>query len=248
MATNATNDLSYYVCVSSEHKEDLATLRHWGNLKIGFEKDEIWLKDFDYLQINSTEVKQIPFKKIFYSKDSKLFLYGSLLPDRDIPALLWTPIERGLPISLPQFNHNFFGINQKLNIRLIAARAERDVAAILVSELVLKEYIETAPAVRLQSLNWVVVNQTECLLIGQPTLPIKGQVFWQNEDSLIPAGFDFEWTILSEKINQLINPTKKYLIIWDVDSTCFLIPKDIFKPLTISSFRQTFAKNTQHGF
>jgi hypothetical protein len=242
MATDAPNNLNYFLYLQSENKDDLVTLRHWSNLKISFEGNGIWLKDFDYLQINSTEVKQLPYKKIFYAKDSKLFLYGSLLPEQDIPTLLWTPIERGLPISLPSFNHNFFGINQKLKIQLLASSTEKEIVAIMLKAEVLKDYIETAPAIRLQNLHWVVINRTECLVIGCPTLPIKGNVFWKNGDSLIPAGFDFEWPILSEKINQLVNPIQKDLVVWNTDSTYFLISKESIKPLTISSFRQTFAQ------
>jgi hypothetical protein len=35
-----------------------------------------------------------------------------------MPNLLWTPIERALSIDLPSFNHNFFGINQSVDIKL----------------------------------------------------------------------------------------------------------------------------------
>ncbi|GAB2647814.1 hypothetical protein GCM10027035_46820 [Emticicia sediminis] len=248
MATNAPNDLTYFLYLKNERKDDLVALRHWSNLKIGFEGDGIWLKDFDYLQINSIEVKQIPYKKIFYSKDSKLFLYGSLLPEQDIPALLWTPIERGLPINLPSFNHNFFGITQKLKIQLVASNTEQEIVALLLKAEILKEYVEAAPAIRLQNLHWVVINQTDCLVIGRPLLPIQGNVFWRNSNSLIPAGFDFEWPILSEKVNQIVNPNSKDLVVWNTNSTYFLIAKESIKPLTISSFRQTFAQQTQHGF
>ena len=44
MATNVSNDLSYYVVIARKDKEDLANIRHWQNLKVGFDGDFIWLK------------------------------------------------------------------------------------------------------------------------------------------------------------------------------------------------------------
>ena len=124
MATHAANDLSYYLLIADQFKSDLAGIRKWNNLRVGFDTGSVWIRDLDYVQVNSVEVKSIPYKTLFYEKDGKLYLQNSLLPDRNIPSLLWTPIERALPVKLPPFNHNYFGISEQVAVRIVPSAAE----------------------------------------------------------------------------------------------------------------------------
>ena len=114
MAQNAADDIDFFLLLNDAYKSDLGTIRIWNNLKVAFDEKHIWVKDFTHNQINSIEVKSIPYKTIFYSKGAKLYLQNSLLPDRNIPAsLLWTSIDRALPIRLPSFNHNILVFRKK---------------------------------------------------------------------------------------------------------------------------------------
>jgi hypothetical protein len=68
MANNAADNLNYFLLLEEDHQLFLGGIRHWNNLKVGFDEQGIWIKDFDYAQIQSTEVKIIPYKKVFYEK------------------------------------------------------------------------------------------------------------------------------------------------------------------------------------
>lgn len=248
MAENASNDISYYLLLNDTHKSDLAEIRQWNNLKAAFDGGWIWIKDLDYAQVNSVEVKSIPYKTVFYEKQGKLFPQNSLLPDRTVPALLWTPIDRALPVKLPSFNHNYFGVREKIEMCLVPSRTEEEAEAMIIGIDILEHYMTTAPAVRLQNLKWVLLNNDTILLLGKPLLPLTAAVYWKRDNFILPAGYDFELYLLSDALNALLNPDHDQLIIWDINNTYSLIDKKDFQPLSLSSFRktrQTFIHNSQ---
>lgn len=239
MAENAADRLVYYLTVRQQHREDLARIRHWNNLKVGVDADMLWVKDLDYAQVHTVDVKAIPFKTIYYEKDGKLFLINSLLPERTIPSLLWTPIERALPIQLPSFNHNYFGIHERAEIILTESASENDAAAMIVDLDVLAIYIESAPSVRLENIRWAVIDN-KAILIGKPQLPLPGSVLWQRNDMFFPAGYDLELSFISDVIQKQINPGRDNWIVWNVDGSHVLISKECFVALSRSSFRATY--------
>lgn len=238
MGKDVSNDLSYYLLVNDEHKTQLAAIRAWANLKIAFDGNQIWVKDFDYVQINALELKSMPYKTLFYEKNGKLFLLNSALPDRNTPSLLWTPMERALPIELPKMNHNFFGIEEKINIKLIPSEIEVADNVMITSVGRLRIYITTAPSVRTQNITWALLNDDKVILLGTPLLPISGDTFWQRGDFLIPSGYDFDLYLFSETLNQTLNPEGGKWVIWNTDSTYFLIDKDDLEQLSLGSFRR----------
>jgi hypothetical protein len=240
MAENAAERVVYYLSIHQQHRDDLARIRHWDNLKVGADADRLWVKDLDYAQVHTVHVKAIPFKTIYYEKDGKLYLINSLLPERSIPSVLWTPIERALPIQLPSFNHNYFGIHERAEIRLSQADTESEAAAMIVEIKVLSKYIESAPAIRLENIRWVVIDQSRAILLGKPQLPLPGTILWQRKDMLIPAGYDLELSFLADTIQTHVNPGRDSWIVWSVDGSYFPVSKENFVTLSRSSFRSTY--------
>lgn len=231
----------YFLEIKKEHKDFLGSIRHWDNLKVAFETDTIWIKDFSLEQIDATEIQQIPYKTIYELKDNLLFEKGKLLPTRKLPSgLLWTPILRALPVSLPKFNHNFFGVDQKLKIVLKHSEDIKEAIALLVDYEELKLYIESAPKYRLEPLQWVVIDKS-ALIIGSPLLPIKGTTYWIDNNFLIPTGYNFEWFALVKILQEKLNPSEENIILWNTDNSYSIIPKKTIKQLSISSFRLTFS-------
>ncbi len=240
MAKDVSNNITYYLLLDVAHQSALGAIRAWENVKVAFEGSQVWVKDFDYVQISALEVQSMPYKTIFYEKEGKLFLINSLLPDRNIPALLWTPIERALPIELPKMNHNFFGIKEKISLKIVPTDIEMPDNVMITTILQLKSYIVTAGAVRTKNLTWTLLNDDKVLLLGTPLLPLSGDTFWQNGDFLLPSGYDFDLHILSETLSCNINPYQQYWIVWNVDNSYFLIPKSDLEQLSLASFNITF--------
>ncbi len=242
MAEDITNDLNYYLEIEESRRVDLGTIRAWQNLKVATAKGKLWLTGFDREQINAVEVKSIPYKTLYKVQKGKLYLLDSLLPDRNIPNLLWTPIERALPVELPSLNHNYFGVEEQMKMDIVPSENESEAIAMLTNIQSLKQYIKTAPKVRLNPLKWVVLNGEDILIVGKPILPIQGITYWRYNNFLLPTGFDFDLYSLKQNLEKRLNPNPTHWIIWNEDNNYFDIEKNKLKPLSLSSFRQTTEK------
>lgn len=239
MAKDAANDLVYYLVLDESRKADLAQIRHWNNLRIAFDEGKIWVRGLDAVQVESLDVKSMPYKTLYYENDGKLYLYNSALPDRNLPSLLWTPVDRALPLRLPSLNHNYFGIDEKIAVQIVPSAKETEAAAMITTLGLLGKYLETAPAIRLKHLTWVMLNRDRALILGNPMLPVSGTVFWQRSAHLLPAGSDFDLYLLSAALHKQIDPDRRSFIVWQTDSTYFTVNQTDFQALSLSSFMKT---------
>lgn len=229
----------YYLSIKKEHKNYLSVIRHWDNLKAAVDEDCIWIKDFLPEQINAPEIHQIPFKSVYELKEVFLFPVGSLLPSRKLPsALIWRSILNVLPVELPAYNHNYFGVDQQLQMELEASDIEREAYGLCVASEDFKNYIETAPAFRLERLQWVMADD-KIIVLGTPVLPVRGMTLWFTDDFLLPTGMKFNYQLLTPTLKYKLNPLGDHFVVFSQDGTFVIIPKNKFKPLTISSVRLT---------
>ena len=173
-----------------------------------------------------------------------LFPYGGTVPVKKLPStLLWTPLEKAMPLEHPAYNHNYFGLSGKLSIRLVASSGhEEEAAALLVALPVLETYIQTAPAVRLEPLSWVIIDD-QALVLGRPLLPLPGKSYWRRGNHLLPAGLDFEWSVLSETLDGELNADGDCWLVWDEEGRWLAVMKEACRPLSISSFRLTIGSS-----
>ena len=240
MEKNAGGSIRYYLAVGADSKNDLARIRQWSNLKVGFDEHLIWVKDFDYAQIHSGEVRSIPFKSAFYEKGTHLFPLDSQLPERFVPSLLWTPIDRALPVKLPSLNHHYFGIDEQIQVNLVPRDTEAEAVAMITSARTLEPYLRSAPSIRLEKIRWTMLEADKAFLLGTPLLPLSGDTFWARKDLLLPSGFDFELYLLSDTIQKMVNPGRDRWVIWNSDGSYSLVLKESLVTLSRSSFRLSF--------
>ena len=83
-------------------------------------------------------------------------------------------------VILFNFNHNFFGIHQSVEIKLISTEAEQKATVLLVNKHTASKYISNASAIRLKPLKWVLIDAENALIFGEPMLPVDGKPFWQK--------------------------------------------------------------------
>jgi len=236
----ANTIISYLLEIPAVHKELLGHLRHLGNLKAALVDEVLWVKEISPDQAESALIKGLPYSKLYYSKGGLLFFKDSLLPARKLPQALWSPLAYVLPVELPSFNHNYFGISQKIRVKITPSQKEQPVYAVLTDKTTAGDYIQTAPKVRLNKLKWLGVGKS-LLIVGTPLLPVAGRSFWMYNDFLIPLGFDFELPLLAKKLKQRLDPDNKMIILWQDNNTYLSVEKEAFKPLSISSFRLTYS-------
>lgn len=237
MAEDITGSInSGFVVIERVHTRYLAHIRAWTNLQVASENDHLWIKNFTAEQWTDIALKQIPFIHKYIVKDQLLFVEGSLLPSRKMPSLLWSPIAKVLPVSLPELNHHFFGLQDTLPVVLKPSDQQRETFAMLINSNDLLNYANQAPEVRLQPLSWCMFNDS-ALIIGYPPLPINGKSYWLCENALLPAGYEYEFPILAGSIEQKLNNRGDHYILWSPDNTTVLIPKQHFTRLSRSGIR-----------
>jgi hypothetical protein len=242
MAENPADGLIWLLEVRREHTDWLADIRHWQHLRIATDEKCIWVKGFRDDEINAVPVRSIPVKKIWYQRENLLFLQGSIVPSRKAPTLLWSPIERGLPLQLPPWNHNYFGFSARIRVRLVSSSEERPAAAMLAHLAAIREYIGTASSIRLKALDWTILDAAHALVLGAPLLPVPAQALWVNGDFLIPAGYQFQYPEMTDILETMLNDTGAAAwTMWRTDGTYIRIPKKSFSRLSIGSFRQSFS-------
>lgn len=242
MADYTANIVTDYLLeIPAVHKELLGHLRHLSNLKAAFVEETLWVKEISPDQAESALIKGLPYSKLYYSKGGLLFFKDGLLPVRKLPQALWSPLAYVLPVELPSFNHNYFGISQKIEIKIMPSQKEQPVYAVLTDKTTGGDYIQRAPKVRLHKLKWLGIDEN-LLIVGTPLLPVAGRSFWMYNDFLLPLGFDFELPLLAKKFKQHLDPDNKLIILWQDNNTYLSVEKEAFMPLSISSFRLTYTK------
>ncbi|GGA89056.1 hypothetical protein [Puia dinghuensis] len=247
MAAHPSNLVTWLLEIDEAHLEFLAPVRHWDFLSMASGPGVCWVKGFRPEDLESPEITSIPFKRLLYLRDEHLFPAGGLVPLKQLPAgLAWIPLEKGLPLQLPSFNHNYFGIQERLTIRLVPASIEKAPAALLAPLDVLRAYADMASSIRLKGLNWVVLDD-QALVVGEPLLPLPGEVYWRQGHHLLPAGFAFEFPFLVETIGANVGSPGACLLLWDKEGGCLRIGRDMFCPLSRSSVRQTTGASDDHN-
>ena len=241
MEKNTTSGITYFIKISKAHKTDLLQIRHWSQLKVALDQeDNYWVSNLNEENITNVAVTTLPHKTLFYEKDNLLFLLGHNTPECKAPSqLLWSPINSALPLEYPVLNHNYFGMSHTVVPKLISSNEAQETKALLTTISHLERYITTAPKFRLESLRWIVLNQTQVLIYGTPIVPIPGTTYWEKDDFLFPSGYCLEFQITLPLLKKQLNPTNERFILWDDDGNIITLPKDHFKPLSISSFRLT---------
>ena len=238
MGENTTHGLVYFLKIDKAYQEHLGNFRHWDNLKWGQDDAFVWLKDFTEAQIHSLAIQQLPFKELFYVQNQQLFPFGKKLPIGKAPSFLWTPIERAISVELPPTNENELPtLEEKVMVNIVPSEIEKQGIALLTELKHLQQYIETAPAIRLKKLSWLMIDHSKALVLGTPLLPLPGQVFWADNKFLLPLGYHFELPILSQYINKKVNPDYENWILWDKTGSYSVIPQEQIQRLSISSVR-----------
>jgi len=239
MAESSSSVVDFFVLTIKANLQSLSQIRHFNNLKVAFKGEEIWIKGFYLEQIESVEVLTLPFKSVFYLKDNLLFPKDGLLPDRKVPSqLLWSPIAKAFIVESPKINYNFFGIDEKVQPKIITSKEEQNTVAIIAPiNKNIKVTIESAPEYRLKNIKYTIINSSRMLFIGTPLLPIQGESYWMDGDFIFPNGYHLEYPILKAVIKKQINPSDLYYVLWHKNGGYSLILKSDCALLSISSFR-----------
>ncbi|AZA92397.1 Uncharacterised protein [Chryseobacterium nakagawai] len=240
MAENSSDDIKEFWAELSRTDDDyLGSIRDWKNVHVATDDEIIWLKGFTEEQTLSSEIHQLPNFLLYELRDGLLFKKEALVPSKKMrTGLLWTPIDKALRLTFPASNQNYFGIREKIQIRLKESKEEHSVIALISVITEVKQSIVTLPKFRLDKIEWTVIEE-KVLFLGTPLLSLPGKTYWTKDGHLLPSGFDFEFKNLSKLLQQKYNKMSDGWLLWDEEGNYLEIKKTDFRPLSVSSFRLT---------
>lgn len=240
MAKDSSNSLKEFWAELPRADEDfLGSIRDWKNIQIALEDDVIWLKGFTDEQAVSSDILQLPNFLLYELREGLLFRKDALVPSKKVrTALLWTPIDKVLKLTFPISNNNFFGIDEKIEVKLKPIEEEQPAIALLSSISEIKDIIITLPKFKLEKIDWIIVDD-KALFIGIPLLSLPGKTFWTKNNHLLPTGFDFEFKYLSSLLQKKHNESQEQWLLWNEDGSYLNINKNDLQKLSVSSFRLT---------
>ncbi|EJL70028.1 hypothetical protein [Chryseobacterium populi] len=217
----------------------LGSIRDWKNVQIALDEEVIWLKDFTEEQAVSPEIQQLPNFLLYELREGFLFRKGALVPSKKVrTAFLWTAIHRALRLTFPPSNQNFFGINEKVQVKLKPSDEEQPAVALLSSISEIKDLIMATPKFKLENTDWIIVDE-KALFLGTPLLAFPGKTYWFKDGHLLPTGFDFEFKNLSSLLQRKYNEEHDQWLLWNENGSYVPIDKNDFRELSVSSFRLT---------
>lgn len=240
MAENSSDNIKEFWAEILRADEDyLGSIRDWKNVQIATDDEIIWLRGFTDEQASASELHQLPNFLLYELRDGLLFKKGALVPSKKMStALLWMPIDKALRLTFPASNQNYFGISEKVSIKLKESNEEHPVIALIAKIQDIKESMVALPKFRLEKIEWVVMED-KALFLGLPLLSLPGKTYWTKDGHLLPSGFDFEFKNLSTFLQQKYNKKSDEWLLWDVNGNYLPIKKTDFRPLSVSSFRLT---------
>jgi hypothetical protein len=243
METNVASSLSnqYVIKLPFENKDLLGSIRNWKKVSIAYSEKHVWVNGLNDEEIQSKLICSIPGIIRYALKDNRLFLFGSKVPTAKMPSLLWTPIQRAMPLRFPKMNHNYFGNYDDLQIDIVKSDVEHKSDAMTINLDDFERYMSKAPQVRTSNLKWCLLNKKSILIVGYPLLPIPGDVYWTLNDHLIPSGYTFNFENLSSRINGKINPENDQFIFWLKTGNFIPVLKTSLEKLSIGSYRSTWS-------
>ena len=231
--------------LASTDRAALGSVRCFPGLQAAEDASVIWLRG---LPAGSTAsaIRQLPALHSYHcDEEGRLFPLEGLTPTGRLKELAWQPLTTFLPLELPVSLYPG-RLSQKQAIQLVPAARDKTTRALLTSLQHWKQYAEYAPLVRLQRLQFAVSADAEVLVIGEPAPAIPGKTFWQQEQLLLPVGFDLNPSIVGSLISEELVPYKDAWLLFSTDGQSQHIPLTHFMPAIRSVIRQLKAGG-QHG-
>ena len=75
-------------------------------------------------------------------------------------------------------------------------------------------------------------------LLGTPLLPIPGKSYWQNGASFLPAGYDFEISMLRNMITEKLKVSENKIVVWNEKGNYFFINREDLNFLDLAAVRK----------
>jgi len=219
--------------------EALAMVRCIEGLQAVIDDQCIWLRGITSLDSMDKRLKQLPIKNTYVvDEQDHLFFPGGLTPVDTLKPLQWLPLNELIKVDSPVAALPG-KTSERVAIKLIVSDQEKKGEALITTLDIWKAYAETAPAVRLQAIQFAVSENGEVLIIGNPLPPLPGKEYWIDQGVLLPCGFEFEIPLAATFVNSRMNENNYAVIVFDTAGNWQQIDKAFFVQGKRSAVRLT---------
>ncbi len=224
--------------LAEAYHDQIGTIRTIVRWKAARNQQEIWLKGPIPTGKEKIRIQSLPLLATYEVDDkNRLFPHGKQTPVGLLPDLDWQTLSDYLPITMP-VSAMPAAMAHKLPIQLVSSQNAHPAYALQTSFKSWKTYVESAPLIRLQQLQFALSTEKTVLIIGEPLPTLQGISFWRNGNLLIPSGFDFEYGFLGTLINQKLSSSVESLILFSADGMATAIPNTSFQPVSRAMVKQ----------
>lgn len=229
----------FVVVLAEQDTHRLGSLRCEPGLQAAVHEEQVWLRGIRGKDQLPLAVRRLPLRQTFrMDAEARLFPPGGLTPTGRLPQAEWLDLTRFLPVELPVSALPAVATD-RIPVRLRpSGRAEKG-AALLLDRAVWTAWVDGAPASRLERLRFAGSEQGRVLVIGDILPPLPGCEYWMRHYNLLPAGFDFEFPVLSTVIRDQYNPDASAFLLFDESAVFEKINQTDFRVATRRAVRNT---------
>jgi hypothetical protein len=219
--------------------EQLGALRCLPQLVAAWQGDRIWLRGIAVEQAEDPAILRLPaLARYHVGEDQLLFLPGAVTPVAYLPTLAWQPITAFIVPEMPVAAYGGI-VEEQVPVTLVPAPDEQPAIGLRCTLAHLQAWCEAAPEVRIQVLHYAVAQDGDTIVLGDPLPTIPGQVLWECEGLLLPAGHALAYPVLAATIVRLLDAAATHRLLLHADGSWERISRTNFIPATRSGIRQT---------
>ncbi|MBX2877470.1 MAG: hypothetical protein KTR30_35450 [Saprospiraceae bacterium] len=225
--------------IEKKYSQQLGNIRGLPNCWIAEDEEKIWLKSEVEKGAIPMALQQLPAEGRFWVDESdRLFPVKGLTPVAKVPALDWLPVASFVSIEMPLAALPA-KVTERISVNLVRSKDVKAANFLLLPWKLWQEYALAASNIRLKPLFFAVSEQAQLMVYGKPLPPLPGQLFWQTQQVLLPAGWDFEYPIMAEIISSTHVKEKGGLLLYQAEQLSELPPVDQFVQASRSAVRKT---------
>jgi hypothetical protein len=223
----------------------VALLRLEPDLEIGESGETLWLRGETDSDEIPPELAKLPIAELFFlTEEDQLSPPGRATPVARLPeGLEWQSLAsssrlKKSPASLPARPA------EKATLRLVRSERERESNLLWVTLSTLLEWVERAPEIRMQGLDFACSSAGEVFVKGTiRSIPaVSGLRFCEADGVAVPAGLELKPSIAPTVVHQLMGTSAGALLVFDAEAKVTVLEKSNFVALSRAAVRLTARK------
>ena len=162
---------------------------------------------------------------------------GKRLPVGGVPAGVWEPLVRMLPVARPEVRAGGRA-DDRVMVQLVPGVAERRASLLLTDLETMLRWAEGASRLRMGRLE-MAVSGRRVLVRGEPLPPVSGEAWYVEGSLAMPCGLGLGERCWSGWVETVLGVGRGGLVLWFADGGYEVVPVEAFVGVTLGALRRT---------